>query len=358
MNALELRGVVLPHAVDRRVFVAGGRITFEPQPDAEVVVEAGFLLPGLVDCHAHLAISSPAPDDAADDEAVRASASAQLAAGVLALREPGSPNAESRAIGPADGLPRVITAGRFVARRGRYFPGLGVEVDESELADEVERQVRASGAWAKVVGDFPGPDGRLAASFSPGALRDAAERVHAAGGRIAIHAVMAEVIEAAVEGGFDSIEHGTFMRRDYVEEMARRGTTWVPTLAISEPIKGFLASFGMPTDELRQARDGIDALPVTVKAAAEAGVRVLAGTDAGMVPHGLIAREVELLLRAGLSGEQAIGAASWRAREFLGLPGIEEGAPADIVVYTEDPRADAETLLRPVAMVLDGRRVR
>ena len=64
---------------------------------------------------------------------------------------------------------------------------------------------------------------------------------------------------------------------------------------------------------------------------------MLAGTDAGMGPHGLIRHEVELMIAAGLDAQTALGAASWTARRWLGLPGIEEGAPADLVAFREDP---------------------
>jgi len=87
-------------------------------------------------------------------------------------------------------------------------------------------------------------------------------------------------------------------------------------------------------------------------------VTLLAGTDAGMGPHGLVRHEVEMLLAAGLDAQTALGAASWTARTWLGLPGIEEGAPADLVAFREDPREDASTLADPTLIVLDGRLIR
>jgi imidazolonepropionase-like amidohydrolase len=95
--------------------------------------------------------------------------------------------------------------------------------------------------------------------------------------------------------------------------------------------------------------------PLTA-AAAEAGVRVLAGTDS--LPHGGIAAEVRALAAAGVRPHDALAAASWSAREYLGLPGLEPGAPADAVVYDRDPREDLGQLADPVAVVLRGRCVR
>src|SRR3954451_22394532 len=93
-----------------------------------------------------------------------------------------------------------------------------------------------------------------------------------------------------------------------------------------------------------------------VRAAFEAGVPVFAGTDAGGgIDHGVIADEVRALHAAGLPREAALAAASWAAREWLGLRCIEEGAPADLVVYETDPRADLDSLQRPQRLVLRGR---
>jgi len=90
-------------------------------------------------------------------------------------------------------------------------------------------------------------------------------------------------------------------------------------------------------------------------AAAEAGVVVLAGTDSR--PHGRVVDEVRALADAGVPAHDALGAASWSARAYLGMPGLAEGAPADVVVYAEDPRTDLSQLDHPTAVVLRGRPV-
>src|SRR4051794_25395305 len=112
MSAWHLRGLVLPDDVERDVYVVDGRLTFTPpdHPTSTLATDV-YLLPGLVDVHAHLALFSPAGDGASSEERVRASAGAHLEAGVLAVREPGSPDHSSRGLGPHEGLPRVTTAG-------------------------------------------------------------------------------------------------------------------------------------------------------------------------------------------------------------------------------------------------------
>ncbi|MEM5440614.1 amidohydrolase family protein, partial [Paraburkholderia diazotrophica] len=88
----------------------------------------------------------------------------------------------------------------------------------------------------------------------------------------------------------------------------------------------------------------------------EAGVRLLVGTDAGgTLGHGLVAAEAAEMVAAGVPAAEVVAVASWRAREYLGVPGLAEGAPADLVVYPSDPRADIGVLAAPAAVVLRGR---
>ena len=92
-------------------------------------------------------------------------------------------------------------------------------------------------------------------------------------------------------------------------------------------------------------------------AAYEAGVPIYAGTDAGgSLAHGDIAGEVRELASYGIPAEDALGAASWRAREWLGWNAtLEEGAPADLVVYDANPIDDLSVLDRPTCVMLRGR---
>ncbi len=116
-----------------------------------------------------------------------------------------------------------------------------------------------------------------------------------------------------------------------------------------------IREMGWPANEINIVEKSLDEQPEILCQAVEAGVPVFAGTDAGMGPHGMIRHEIELLAAAGLAPEVALGAASWAARSWLGLPGIEEGAPADLVAFTSDPREDLSTLAQPAAVILEGR---
>jgi imidazolonepropionase-like amidohydrolase len=237
-------------------------------------------------------------------------------------------------------------AGRFLAPTGRYFPGLAREVEEATLPDEALVELRTSGTWVKVIGDFFSAEG-FSANWKPETLVETARRTHDAGGRIAIHAVLPDVIEAAIEANFDSIEHGTVMTSDHIAAMKQRNIAYVPTMIIADGVRQAVRSVPGAASVL----EGLDRQGERVAECVDAGVTVLAGTDAGMGPHGAIRDEIAALLKAGVPRPVALGAASWTARSFLGYPLIEEGAPADLIAFRDDPR---ESLGKPDLVFLNG----
>ena len=97
-------------------------------------------------------------------------------------------------------------------------------------------------------------------------------------------------------------------------------------------------------------------MPATIMAAHEAGVPIYAGSDGGGISrHGNIVGEIEALVRIGMPAHDALGAASWRARDWLGVDGLTEGASADFVVYDRNPVDDLSVLRTPTCIVLRGR---
>ena len=347
MTAWHLRGLLLPEGAVHDVWVQDGRISFLPVEGAQTVATDVVVLPGLVDVHAHLALASPAGDDASPAERVRASARAHLEAGVLAVREPGSPDHSSTGLGPTDDLPSVITAGRFLAPPGRYFRGLAREVDDDALLHAALEELTAGGGtWVKLIGDSPLPGPGMSPTFGFDAVRAVVEEVHAAGGRVAVHCALPEVVQAVLEAGVDSLEHATLLQEDQVALLAASGAAWVPTCTINAQIRELLPP-GMAS--------AVDGQAAAICRAVEANVPVLAGTDAGMGPHGQVRHEIELLHRAGVDATAALGAGSWAARHFLDLPGLVQGAPADLTAYRTDPREDLSVLRDPVVVSLHGR---
>jgi imidazolonepropionase-like amidohydrolase len=354
--SLHLAGVVLPEGEHRDVWVRDGRFTFEPVPGAETVSRGGWLVPGLVDAHCHVGVGKGGTH--VDDHAAqREQALADRDAGVLALRDCGSP-VDTRALDDEPDLPRIIRAGRHIAAPRRYIPDLAVEVSPDALAAEVRVQARRGDGWVKLVGDWIDRDlGDLGPEWPREALEAAISAAHEEGARVTAHTFGTDALPGLIGAGIDCIEHGTGLTEDLLADMAARGTAVVPTLVNVENFPDFAAAgekrFPAYASTMRRLYSHSGAV---VRAAFEAGVPVYAGTDAGGgIEHGVIADEVRALHEAGLPAEAALAAASWAARRWLGLSCIEEGAPADLVVYDTDPRADLDTLRRPQRMILRGR---
>jgi imidazolonepropionase-like amidohydrolase len=258
-------------------------------------------------------------------------------------------------------VPRLVRAGRHVAPPRRYLRDIGIEVAAEDVAATVTAQAKAGTGWVKLVGDWIDRSvGDLAPSWDAATMAAAVDAAHAAGARAAVHTFSEEGVEIMVRAGVDSVEHGTGLSLDLIDEMARQGTALVPTMinirtfgTIAEQARAKFAGYA---DHMLALRDGF---PSVVRAAWEAGVPVYVGTDAGGgIRHGLAAEEMLLLHEAGLPAADVLAAASWRAREWLGFPGLVEGGLADLVVYPTDPRSELAVVRHPQRIVLRGRVVK
>ncbi len=325
-------------------------------PGAETVSRGGFVLPGLVDAHCHVGIGRGGGLVESLD-GLREQALAERAAGVLALRDCGSP-VDTRALDDEPDLPRIIRAGRHLARTRRYLPGLGIELEPEDLVAEVRVQARRGDGWVKLIGDWIDRSvGDLAPEWPADVVAAAIAAAHEEGARVTAHTFGTDALPDLIRAGIDCVEHGTGLTEELVGEMAARGTAVVPTLVNVENFPGFAEAgeerFPGYASTMRRlyAQSG-----AVVRAAYEAGVPVFAGTDAGgSIDHGRVADEIRALAAAGLPAEAALAAGSWAARTWLGLPNVTDGAPADLVVYDADPRADLDVLARPALTVLRGR---
>jgi imidazolonepropionase-like amidohydrolase len=351
---LRFRGPVLPDGEARDLYVVDGTITLEPQAGADTVAE-GWIVPGLVDAHCHIGLDE---HGAVDDATTEEQAVADREAGALLLRDCGSP-ADTRWVQDRDDLPRLIRCGRHLARSRRYIRNYAHEVEPADLSAYVALEARAGDGWVKLVGDWISRDeGDLAPSFPASAFADAIATAHQHGARVTAHCFGETVLPELIDAGIDCIEHGTGLTSDLVETMAARGTALVPTVVQLDNFPGYADAgrekFPRYADHMLDLHARRRA---TIMAAYESGVAIFAGTDAGgVLPHGGIADEVVELAAYGMPAEYALGAASWRAREWLGWnPALDEGAPADFVVYPRNPLDDLSVLREPTAVVLRGR---
>lgn len=353
---LHLRGVVLPQGETRDLWVRDGVVTYTRVPDALTVATDCWIMPGLVDAHCHIGLDA---HGAVDADTAETQALTDRDAGTLLVRDAGSPT-DTRWMDERDDLPQVIRAGRHIAAPKRYIRNYAAEVEPDDLVAEVETQAANGDGWVKLVGDWIDRDsGDLAPLWPVEIAQSAIERAHELGARVTAHCFAEQSVSELVRAGIDGIEHGTGLDDDTINLMAERGVTLVPTMVNLENFPGIAdaaqAKFPVYANHMRDLfRRRFD----TIGKAVEAGVPVMAGTDAGgSVAHGLIGDEIELLGRIG-GAEFALGAASWRARDWLGRPCLAEGAPADLVVFSADPRVHLGVVRHPVAVILKGRVVR
>ncbi|MEU2425793.1 amidohydrolase family protein [Streptomyces sp. NPDC007851] len=353
---LHVKGRVLvgPEDVRDELWVVGGRVSYDrPAGARDVRTVAGWALPSLVDAHCHVGLGPHGPVDAATAEK---QALTDREAGTLLIRDAGSPS-DTRWVDDREDLPKIVRAGRHIARTRRYIRNFAHEIEPEDLVAYVAQEARRGDGWVKLVGDWIDRDlGDLAPSWPREAAEAAIAEAHRLGARVTAHCFAENSLQDLVEAGIDCVEHATGLTDDLIPLFASRGVAIVPTLVniatFPQLAAGGDAKFPRWSAHMRRLHERrYD----TVRGAWDAGIPVYVGTDAGgSLAHGLVADEVAELVTAGIPALDALAATSWAARAWLGRPGLEEGAPADLVVYESDPRADVRVLASPRRVVLNG----
>ncbi len=359
---LHIRGHILgghDHALSD-LWVRKGRVALtRPSALTGTATElTGWVLPGLVDVHCHIGLGPGGP---VDEATARVQAVTDRDAGVLAIRDAGSPS-DTHWIDADPLMPRLLRAGWHLARPKRYLRHYGLELDEvGQLPDAVRAQARRGNGWVKLVGDWIDRDLGSEADLRPLWPRDllieAVSAAHSEGARVTVHAFSEEVIDDLLAAGVDCIEHGTGIPADRMAEIADRGIAVTPTLLqvarfadIAQQADGKYPVYAARMRAMHARRYE------QVRHLHAAGVQLLVGTDAGgTIGHGRFPDECALLVAAGVPAGDVVAAASWRTRAYLGFGSLVDGASADFVVYPEDPREDIDVLRHPTAVVLRGR---
>ena len=359
-TVLHLTGPVLvgPEAVRDEAWVIDGRITYAaPSCDHDVQSIAGWVLPGLVDAHCHVGLGphGQVPREEAEQQALT-----DRDHGTLLIRDAGQPG-DTRWIDDRPDLPKVIRAGRHIARPRRYIRNFAWEVEPDELVAHVRQEARAGDGWVKLVGDWIDRDtGDLSPCWPADVLAEAIAAAHEEGARTTAHCFGEESLLDFATAGTDCIEHATGLTDQTISSFAAQGIAIVPTLVNIAQFPQIAAPAAEKFPRYQQHMLDLHARRyATVGAAYDAGVPIYVGTDAGgSLPHGLVAQEAAELARAGLPTAVVLDAATWGARRWLGRPALEEGADADLLVLPADPRADLGVLAAPTAVVLRGVAVR
>jgi imidazolonepropionase-like amidohydrolase len=378
-----------------QVYVRDGRIV-DVGPSGDVPSDAVVLdysdqavVPGLIDCHVHLAFSAganPLADVLAEDDQtllLRASdnARAALAAGVTTVRDLGDRHGVARVLRDAIGRglvpgPRIMTAGAPITITGGHCHFLDMEADSEEDVRRTARaQIKAGVDCLKIMATggrmTPGTNPKLA-QYSVAHVRAAVEEARRAEMTIAAHALSADGIRVAAEAGVDTVEHCNWLALPGSDGLAYDESTAILMLennvAFDPTLTPVQLSLNQQSDALSDVQRAALAIRVELlgifRRMLELGVTMVAGTDAGTRRGTLdgLPGEIGLYVeQLGLSPVAAIASATGTAARVLGLADeigtIHPGRRADLTVVSGNPSTDIAALVRTRAVIQGGRLV-
>jgi imidazolonepropionase-like amidohydrolase len=352
-----------------RIEAAGPAASVEASGAKVVELPGATLMPGLVEGHSHIllhAYNETSWNDQVLHEglALRAARAvnhlrATLMAGFTTMRDLGTEGAGYADVelkqaveqGVVPG-PRLLASTRAIVATGAYGPkGFSLEwrvpqgAEEADGVDSLTRVVRdqiGHGAdWIKLYGDYRwGPLPGAHPTFSLDEMKLAVETARSAGVPVAVHTATPEGMRRAILAGAETIEHGDGGTPEIFKLMVERHVALCPTLAATEATS---------------SEAGIAQKRASFKAALDAGVTILSGSDIGVFPHGENAREIELMVDYGMSRLDALKAATSVAGRVLhmNIGAVKPGMFADLIAVDGDPATDISALRR-VKFVMKG----
>ena len=390
-NARIFDGTGAP-ATDGDVVVENGLIRAVGRGlDADEVIDVGGrgLLPGLFDCHVHVAFTDvdtwryvQKPFSLEFFETAR-NLKATLAGGITTVRDAGGAD-----LGVKEAVEQGLIAGprlqislAMISQTGGHgddwmasgqvvamlneHPGRpsGIVDGPEGMRRKVREMIRAGADVIKVAtsgGVLSPRDDPRHAHFAPDELEMLVREAAVAGRWVMAHAQGSEGIKNAVRAGIRSIEHGIFLDDQAIDLMLQRGTYLVPTLvAPLGVLKAAAGGIAIPEASLAKAREVVDIHRDSFRRAVAAGVKVAMGTDSGITPHGRNLEELALMEQGGMSPAAVLTSTTRAAAELMGLERdsgtLEPGKRADLVVVDGDPMVLEGMADRVVAVYQQGR---
>jgi imidazolonepropionase-like amidohydrolase len=377
--------------VGDRIESVGPALTAQIPAGATVIdLSRATVLPGLIDCHTHLAFRADRYDeiyrfkDTPFSHAFAAVVHARktLEAGFTSVRDVGSPpflavdlrNSINEGLIPG---PRIVASGPPISITGghgdlnNYSPQTRVSMFPEERdfniadgVDQVRHVVRAQVKYGVDVIKILATGGVLSKGDSPGApqytpeeLKAAAEEAHMAGRKIAAHAHGTQGIKNAILAGIDSIEHASLIDDEGIRLAKEHGTYLVMDIYNDDYILGKAIEFGLPKENVEKEKMVGKLQRENFERALKGGAKMAFGTDAGVYPHGDNAKQFFYMVKFGMTPAQAIRAATSNAADLIGrakdVGTIERGKYADIIAVSGDPLEDVRAL-ETVGFVMKG----
>jgi imidazolonepropionase-like amidohydrolase len=368
---------------DGRISAIGKQGAALPK-DAEVSsFEGKTLLPGLIDMHVHLdslaeigGYNGLQYSDSFWGVAAVKNAREMLMAGFTTVRNVGSSNYndvglkqaidEGYAVGP-----RIVPAANAIGATGghcdeTYFPPSFKRKGEAvgDGAQQLRQRVREQRKYGAEVIKVCATGGVFSRNTEPGQqqlsveeLSAIADEAHQWGLKVAAHAHGAGGIKAAIRGGIDTIEHASLVDDEGIKLAVERGTYFSMDIFNTDYTQAEGAKNGVLEDNLRKDREIAQIQRDNFHKAHKAGVKMIFGSDAGVMPHGTAGGQFKYMVEYGMTPLQAIQAATRNAAQALGrekdVGAIAVGRYADMIAVSGDPLANVRTLEK-VEVVIKG----
>jgi imidazolonepropionase-like amidohydrolase len=340
-------------------------------------------LPGLIDVHTHMTIyTDETPGEPMLKQVTnnppsmevflaRKGALRTLEAGVTTVRDLGADQYMDIAMRDLINRGEMIGPRMFVVGYGLtvtstpYKPGInppagGIADGVPEVLRAVRQQIAAGADLIKMYAST-GTDDDVTGfqTYSYEEIKAAVDAAHKFGKKIAIHSYGPDGARDAVRAGTDSLEHATDMDDATIQEMAKRGTFYVPTIDHNRYYLDNWQKIGYANGFQEKTKAFIERNLETARKAHKAGVKFAMGSDAIYTMFGENTRELAWFVKAGMTPEQALRTATTNAAELLGkekeLGAVAPGYFADLVAVEGDPLADIDVAISRVKWVMKGR---